>query len=526
MSPSRLTHLFHLNARLRSWAANSLLVLLMLAGFGLRLIDLTDQPLDFHPARQLRAAIIARGMYAQMLSAQPDAPHWLASAETAGLSPLNYDPLQAQAAVEMWQGMAIYEPQILERLAALTYWLLGAELLWVARIYSALFWVLGGLALFMLARRATSYAGGALALTFYLFVPLGVIASRAFQPDPLMVALVLWAAYAAYRWSETRTWRWALLTGLFSGLAVLVKAPAFFQIGWLLIFTVLSGWGIKQAVRQPQVWAAGVLAALIPAAYYLLLKEDRSDGYLEFWSASFSAMLLEPGFYIRWLGFVQQNVVEISLFFAGLAGSLLFERRGKAIALGLWIGYACIGLTLPYLITTHDYYSLPLLPAIAFSLAPLAPPLIQVVHRQAKIWQAAFYAVLVLAVLYPAWIARSALVGQDYRQEALGWQALAQELPTDGRIIAITHDYGHRLRYYGWVSVSLWPTTADQALTGEQFDPAEFDRLFTGRTAGYDYFLITLPKELAAQPQLAEMLNNHYPLLADQGGYLLYDLTP
>jgi hypothetical protein len=36
---------------------------LLALGIVLRLINVTDPPLDFHPTRQLRSAIIARGMY-------------------------------------------------------------------------------------------------------------------------------------------------------------------------------------------------------------------------------------------------------------------------------------------------------------------------------------------------------------------------------------------------------------------------------------------------------------------------------
>ena len=42
------------------WGA---VLLILAAGLALRLFDLTDQPLDFHPTRQLRSAIIERGMY-------------------------------------------------------------------------------------------------------------------------------------------------------------------------------------------------------------------------------------------------------------------------------------------------------------------------------------------------------------------------------------------------------------------------------------------------------------------------------
>ena len=504
-----------------------LLVALLLLGLGLRLLDLTDPPLDFHPSRQLRAAIIARGMYAEMLDSRLGAPTWLESSPWAGITPSNLDSDQRQSAINMWRSMAIYEPQIFERLVAVSYWLLGAEILWVARLYSALFWILGGIALFELARRTTSFQGGILALAFYLFLPFSVSASRSFQPDPLMVSLILWAAYSAYRWSEEKTWRWAIATGIISSLAVLIKAPAALQIGLMLTFLVLVSWGFKQAIRQPQVWLVVALSVSLPMIFYILQRGNRSSAYLDFWSTSFSDMLLEPGFYIRWLLFLQHNVMGISLFFIGLAGIALLSSRVRAIALGLWIGYGCSGLMMPYLIASHDYYSLPLVPAVALSLAPLVAPITQIISRQSMPWKFIFYATLSVALAYPVWLTRSTMLARDYRPEIIGWQIIGQELPQDEPIIAITHDYGHRLRYYGWVSVELWPSSSDQALAAlRSGNPADTLIEFNKLTEGYGYFLVTLPNQLAAQPQLSEILNNNYPLLAEGSGYLLFDLNP
>lgn len=510
-----------------SWTRAALVVGLLLTGFVLRLIDLTDQPLDFHPARQLHAAIIARGMYAQMLSRESAAQTALQSSKWTDLSTASYTPERAQAAVDMWHEMTVYEPPIMERVVAATYWLVGAEVLWIARLYAILFWMLGGLALFMLSCRAASFPGAILALIFYLFLPFGIIASRSFQPDGLMATMVLWAAYAAYRWGEEQNWRWAAATGLLSGIAVLVKAPAACQIGLLLTFTVLTTWGIKRAFRQMQVYCVAAIAVLIPAAYYILDEGARSGGYIAFWLTSFSDMLLEPGFYIRWLNFIQGNILDISLFFVSLAGIFLFAPRARAIALGLWIGYGITGLLLPSLIISHNYYSLPLLPAIAFSLAPFAAPIIQILSRQSKLLQVAGYSVILVALVYSAWNSRVTLLVQDYTQEPAGWQAIAAELPIDGKIIAISHDYGHRLRYYGWVSAGTWPSTSELNLTlmrGGNLD--DFSSMFARLTAGYDYFLITLPDELNTQSELETMLYDNYPLLTDSTDYLLFDLTP
>ena len=84
------------------------LLLLLAFGLGIRLVDLKDPPLDFHPTRQLRAAIIARGMYYEM-------------------SPAADPTLRAEAADSLTR-METYEPPIFERLVALTYLAAGGEL--------------------------------------------------------------------------------------------------------------------------------------------------------------------------------------------------------------------------------------------------------------------------------------------------------------------------------------------------------------------------------------------------------------
>ena len=45
----------------------SLVLSLLILGAVLRFYDLTDPPLDYHPSRQLRGAIIARSIYYQIL---------------------------------------------------------------------------------------------------------------------------------------------------------------------------------------------------------------------------------------------------------------------------------------------------------------------------------------------------------------------------------------------------------------------------------------------------------------------------
>ena len=54
-----------------AWFVNLIVVMLFVLGFGIRMVDLTDLPLDFHPSRQLLSATKARGMYYQFAEGVP-----------------------------------------------------------------------------------------------------------------------------------------------------------------------------------------------------------------------------------------------------------------------------------------------------------------------------------------------------------------------------------------------------------------------------------------------------------------------
>lgn len=480
---------------------------ILLLGLALRLVDLTDAPLDFHPTRQLRGAIIARAMYLQM---SPDA-----------------DLAQRQEAVEIWQFLEILEPPIFERIVAVTYLVIGSEVVWVARLYAILFWMIGGLALFDLARRMTSTTGGLLALAYYLILPFGVTASRAFMPDPFMVMWILLSAWAIFRWSESRTWGWALAAGLLAGLTLLVKITAIFPLAPTLLFTVWSGWGWKAAIRDRKVWTAVALLIALPGIYYLATIGGKSANYFQFWMVSFADMLISPRFYVLWLKMIG-NLMGLSLVFLGLIGILLLQKNThRLFVLGLGAGYALFGLFFPFQIHTHEYYSLMLVPIVGLSLASLGALLAERLRQQTRLWQAFAAAVLLVAVAYPAWTAYTSLIGVNYRGEAIAWENIGAALPGDGEIVALTHDYGMELLYYGWRIAAIWPTAVDFDMTAQRGNGSspEFESLWESYTSGKTYFLVTLFSELDAQPQLKAHLTENYSVYAEGEGFVIYDLA-
>jgi hypothetical protein len=220
------------------------------------------------------------------------------------------------------------------------------------------------------------------------------------------------------------------------------------------------------------------------------------------------------------------NFVSLPLIFLAALGVPLLQGRHRVLMLGLWLGFGLYAVTLPYTMYTHNYYNLPLVLPLALSLAAVAAVLGLHLARQPKGWQALTVMVAILAVAYPTVLVRNSLVGSDYRQEPSGWEIIGRELPSDGRIIGLTHDYGYRLNYYGWKPVTLWPSQADTAALALQgYAPSEdFENLFLERTQGYRYFLVTVFGEFENQAELKAYLEEHYPNISEHDSYLLFDL--
>jgi 4-amino-4-deoxy-L-arabinose transferase-like glycosyltransferase len=508
-----------------------LLVALLLAlGLGLRLFDLTDEPIDFHPTRQLRGAIIARGMFYEM---QPNA-----------------DPVTRDQAMSFWASTGQYEPSILERAVAISDLILGREVPWLARLYNSIFWILGGLALFDLARRMAKYAlkeqsetvsswisliSALVALAYYLVLPFSVQASRSFQPDPAMAVWIILAAYAAYCWSENSTWKWALTAGAFSGMAVLTKAVAFYPVAGILILITIHTfrerfrasqkgffYALGRLLLSPQIWCMAVLTVL-PTGIYYITRGGRVSKYFSSWTIALLHMLLELQTYLRWINLVQELVNPVALALA-LVGILLARGRNLALLAGMWVGYVAYGFFLPYQMTSHSYYHLQLVPFVALSLVPVAQYITKWLASRQWFWQV-LVAVLVLGLFaYSTWQALIPLYSQDYRNEPAYWQQITSYLPGDGKIIALTQDYGYRLMYYGWRKVVLWPNRGEIKLSILRGSNKEFEDFFKKRIEGKSYFLITAFGQYQDQPALQQMLSDNFPILAQGSGYLIFDL--
>jgi 4-amino-4-deoxy-L-arabinose transferase-like glycosyltransferase len=493
----------HFIFRERPWIWKVTLILALMAGFGLRMINLTNPPLDFASTRQLFSALKARGMFYQYVT---NASDW-----------------KRQQAISLGD-VGIVEPPVLEALVAQTYRLAG-EHIWIGRIYSSLFWVLGGLALFLLIREFTSTSAAMIGTLFYLFVPFGVIASRAFMPDPLMVALIIFALWALFRWQNTSRWKWAILFGIFAGAALFVKNLSAFIIVGAFAGVIFGTRGLKRAIRDPQTWVMAVLLVLPMGIYMLygMLKLDMSGQLaLRF----FPKMWIDPAFYFRWAYTVNWNIGLGASLLAALSVFLADPKRERPLLIGLWIGYLVFGMTFPYHFFTHDYYQLPFIPVVAISMAPALRLFFERFYERSPglFPRLVLMGVVLVGLAVPSWYTRVQIVNADYQNEPSFWAEIGDKLGHGPGVIGLTQDYGYRLAYWGWQGSTAWFTSADigvRYLAGQEVDILE---KFKEDTAGKQYFLVTMFGELDNQPVVKDLLYTHYPVFAQTDEYVIFDL--
>ena len=404
-----------------------------MVGLGIRLYGLNAPPTDFHPVRQYRSAHLARAYYFRL---SPSVPEW-----------------RRVAAEDNLRREGPLEPPVPEAVAALAYRVLGGERMWFPRALSALLWVVGGVFLFLLAARLSSPEGGLVALATYLFLPYGIGASRSFQPDPWMVMAFLAGLWALWRSAE-RPSLWRLVeAGAICLAAILMKPTSAF----LVVAAVLP---LELLAHRPAPSRLGrvglfLLVAVFPSAVYYSyhlwgahsLHPQMQRTFLpHVWD-----LWKDHAFWSGWRLMLVRTVGYGSLL-AGLLGvALCRPRPGKVLLLGLWLGYGAMGLAFSYHIHTHDYYSLPLLPIMALSAAPLAAFVIDGLFR--PLGRPVTYGLLSVALAGAGALsvncARPSFPpAGPSRQEVVG-RAVGNAIGHRGRALLFSESNGSPLRYYG-----------------------------------------------------------------------------
>jgi 4-amino-4-deoxy-L-arabinose transferase-like glycosyltransferase len=524
-----------------------IILVLFTAAFGIRLYNIGKPPLDFSTIRQYQDAHIARGIYYEKNDS--------VSEQKKRIAKINMERI----------GLVL-EPRIIENAAVLGYRLSGAEHLWIPRVLSVTFWIIGGVFLYLTAKMLFSSGVSTVSTFFYLFLPYSILSSRIFQPDPLMVMMMLWSIYRIVKYDVAPSQLNFVTAALVSAIAVLIKPYCVFIIFGGFFSLIVFREGFWKSVFNRNTFFFGFMICL-PYFVYYGHEIFTGTGFLgEHTKGSFlPRLLIYLPFWSGWFDMIGR-VVGYAAFFIAILGLLRAgSGRPKALLLGLWGGYFLFGLSAPYQIHTHSYYHMPFIPIVALSIAPVVAMFIDrptpFLSRRLK---AGLFVLVVLAGLGAGLSIRNLplksilsdhknelkmaaaiagintefakLFNTDYEGRVKTAKEIGEYVGHSTNTLFLTPEFGRVLTYYGEFAGLPWPTSVSlygRRVRGERvpdidedFTPDHVTLLYQGTFVKYtpDFFIITAFDEFDSQVELKRYLYSNFPVLVQNNKYLIFDL--
>jgi 4-amino-4-deoxy-L-arabinose transferase-like glycosyltransferase len=490
-----------------------IIVFLFISAFSIRFCYINQPPLEFHPTRQYRSAFVTRAYYFETATSIPE---W-----------------RKQVAVVNKQREGIMEPPIREFAASFAYHTMGGEHLWILRLMSSIFWLIGGVFLYLIAKDIASTDAAIFSTAFYLFLPFGISASRSLQPEPLMIMALLISLFTILKYFEQPSRPKLILAASISAIALLIKPPCLFLILGAFISLAIFKQGIRRAVINQNFWLFIAVSFLPTSLYYLygiffatgLLREVHNQAQVSF----FPHFLLQSFFWKKWLNTIGEVVGYTALI--GALFGLLMIRKGlpRALLIGLWSGYFIFGLIFNYHIHTHDYYSLQFVPVVALSIGPIVALVVNHLANQVRTqWRRRLAVIiLVLGMLLSISEARGRIFSSEHESVVRVAQEIGEAVGHSTNTIFLSSAYGKPLRYHGEIGGMYWPPSEEiqaERLLGEAEIGAE--ERFNSDYAKYssEYFIVSDLGEFEQQPDLKDFLSSKFPILVQNGNYLVFDL--
>jgi 4-amino-4-deoxy-L-arabinose transferase-like glycosyltransferase len=491
----------------------SILVLIFLVALGIRLFDITHIPLDYHPVKQYRSALTARAFYYSNLD--------------------NIEDWQKRTAIASLKNIGYLGPPVNELIAANIYAILGSEDLWIPKSLSVVYWTVGGIFLYAVARRMLNKDGALVTTAIYLLLPFGVRSSQSFQPDPLMIMFLIVSIYAIVLYHEHPTVKRLLSAVFMAAVAILIKPVCVFIIfgAFLGLQFHRSGFTLN-TIKDKRLIIFSVLA-VIPFLLYYGYGILNTDNLGQQAQKSFIPQLfLQPEFWDGWLKRIKISL-GFPVFIGGLLGAFLFPKSWqKTMLFGMWGGYFLMCIAFNYTISTHDYYHLPLFPIVAISLGFAAQTLLTGLRHQAVHWylDLGIWMLLAAALFLGAGTTiQAARRLPDYKPEVELYTEIGVLVSHSTGAIFLSDYDGKPLMYYGRLAGQYWPygyDIRDEKLWGIDIQSPEERLKILSQTIEPEYFIVTDLIEYENQKELMLFLNETYPVLIENPNFIIYQLLP
>jgi hypothetical protein len=474
----------------------------LVGGLAVRLVGLADPPLDSALGRQFHSAFLARAYFVQ---SQPSVPDWQIKVARAG-SP------------------RLIEPPILEVAAAAIYRVAGHEVLWAPRLLSIIAWILGAVGLFALAQKLGSRWGALAAVAVMLFLPFAVQFSRNFQPETIMVPLMIAAMWAMVSHDDVPTRGGFALVIVLTAAAGFVKPVSLFVLyGVFAAFTIRRlGWGA--AIRNPRTWLFATVAAtpaVVWGVYGFVVVGflvGQEDGRI------LPQLLLQPAHWVQTARLLLDVVTPPVLVVALIGLVVVAAGRAKTFAIGAFAGYAAFMLVFTYHTATHNYYHLQLVPLVALAAASCVDRAAR--HGELRI-AAATASVVAVALGAVNGVSRMAPPPEQLAMISVAEQVGRVVDHSTRTVSVVERPWPPRhLWYYGWFAgrtLFLETQSSSARETGAALSPKAL--LNQALRLGDRYLVILDRSQIDDIPGLWRLLRARYRVVRETHAFIVFDLA-
>jgi hypothetical protein len=418
----------------------------------------------------------------------------------------------------------VLEPPLVEYLVSLMYRVIGREEIFYSRYLTNAFWLIGGVFMYLIARKLLSPGAALIATGYYLFVPMGVIISRSFQPDSLMMLLFLMNLYWIIIYFDSPSTNRLLVTSAISGITLLLRPLVVFAIfGAFLALSIQQNrnWKIIIKTRWVVFSSISLLPAVIYYGYGIVFA-----GFMR-WKISTSFMpylLTKKDFWLGWFE-LGVDVIGLALLLLAIVGFFCIQNKNaQYLVVGLAASYVIFGIAFTYHIHTHPYYHIQLIPVIGLCISPVIIGIVDSLRQlPGKTWLLPISAVLLIALYFSYREVHNSLY-QDHMEDPAFAHEIGEIVHHSPRTVFVSNYYGVPLEYYGEFGGAPWPVRIEDAFyrrTGER--ELSVQERMEGLGFIPEYFVITNFDLYNRKHQdLQAYLMNNCSLLRKTEAYLIY----
>jgi 4-amino-4-deoxy-L-arabinose transferase-like glycosyltransferase len=499
------------------WRGKWTLILIVLAAFVVRLIQIEQPFIDPWSWRQSDVAAIARNFLENGFHFSRPQIDW--AGNERGYVGTEF-PILPFAAALSYRGLGVHE--------------------WIGRIQGVLFFVATLPFFFLLVRRIFGGVIAIWATFFYAFAPLSIVASRVFMPDVPSLSLAIAGIYFFLRWLDEDRFRWLASSSILISFALLIKLPTAL-IGAPLLYLLVAAVYDRRNSSAEEVgghrpplqdlftrWGLWLFAliALVPSAlWYWHAHRIAEKFYPYHFFGGGGFRIMNASWYWKIAQQTALSSLTLPLVALAIIGVFVAPRGKYARLFHWWLGAMLLFVFFVGWGNRHQWYQLPLVP-IAAVLAGCACqraasflPSGRIVHAVGSIFLAGWFGISAYQCARPF-----------YRPAAAGLRNLGLELQeattANGLIIAAT-DGDPTVFYYA--HRKGWHFLGDGVYDGNPLDSAQIianlEKL-RGRGATHLVFYAGTRWWLDYYQEFAERLAVSATLVEETPEFTIFKLEP